>query len=75
LNGKAKNLTIEQEKERQSLYNTVLDSFEKLVIKRRNEFQRLWVKYIKVSRTIENLQHKENYRLKDLERKRLSTKK
>ena len=74
-NHKALKLKKKQEKERDSLYTTVLDAFEKLTVKRRNEFRRLWVKYIKVSRTIENLQHKENYRLRDLEKKNLSEKK
>lgn len=72
---KALKIRKEHEKERDSLYTTVLDAFEKLMVKRRREFQRLWVKYVKVTRTIENLQHKENYRLKDLERKNLGQKK
>lgn len=74
-NHKALKIRKQHEKERESLYTTVLDSFEKLVRKRRKEFQKLWIKYIKITRTIENLQHKENYRLKDLEKKNLDSKK
>lgn len=70
--GKAVKLKIQHSKEKDSLYTTVLDGFDKLIRKRREEFHRMWVKYTKVSRTIENLQHKENYRLKDLEAKKLN---
>ena len=72
----AKNLHLKQEhsKESENLYTVVKDAFDKLSNKRRSEFQRLWVKYTKVSRTISNLQHKENYRLKNLEAKNLDYK-
>lgn len=69
-----KKVHLKQENERESkiLYTTVKDAFEKLTNKRRSEFQRLWVKYTKVSRTISNLQHKENHRLRNLEEKNLN---
>jgi hypothetical protein len=53
----AKNLHLKKQLEKDSeiLYTTVKDAFDKLTNKRRSEFQRLWVKYIKVSRTISNL--------------------
>ena len=66
---KGGNLGYKLLKERESLYVTVVDALEKAVLKRRKEFQRLWVKYVKVSRTIEGLQHQENCRLQDLESK------
>ena len=67
-------LKQQHEKERNTLYMTVVDGFEKLMTMRRKEFHRLWIKYIKITRTIENLQHKENFRLRDLEDKNLNGK-
>ena len=45
----------------------ILDAINNLIAKRRTEFELLWIKYQKICKTIENLQHKENFRLNQLE--------
>jgi len=45
------------------------DAFNRLCIKRKSEFELLWIKYEKISKSIQNLQHKENFRLNHLEGK------
>lgn len=62
-------LKLQLEKERKHLLTMVTDAIKKAMNKRRAEFKKLWVKYTKVSRSIENLQHKENCRLSYLESK------
>jgi len=59
------------EKEKKMLLITIKDVINKVISKRRVEFKRLWLKYVKISRSIENLQHKENCRLRYLERKKI----
>lgn len=60
-------LKLQLEKEKKQLLTMVTDAIKKAMNKRRAEFKKLWVKYTKVSRSIENLQHKENCRLSYLE--------
>lgn len=61
----------EQEKDKKQLLFNVQTALNKLIAKRRKEFEALWVKYCKVRRSIENLHHKENHRLEYLEKKKL----
>ena len=56
-------------REKELLLVAIKDTINKIIAKRRAEFKKLWLKYIKISRSIENLQHKENCRLRYLERK------
>lgn len=67
MNSKENHLQYQLIKEREGLYIAVIDALEKAVLQRRKEFHRLWTKYVKVSRCIDNLQQKENFRLKNLE--------
>lgn len=63
------NMRKKLKKERNVLLVMITDSIKKAINKRRAEFKKLWVKYTKVTRSIENLQHKENCRLRYLESK------
>lgn len=56
-----------KEREKDMLLYTILRAFERLAGRRQKDFERLWVKYIKVKRIIENLHHQEKFRLRDLE--------
>lgn len=61
--------TKRKEKEKDMLLYTILRAYEKMINRKKKEFDRLWVKYLKVKRIIENLHHQENCRLKELESK------
>lgn len=56
-------------KEREALLYIILRVLEKTGNRRKKEFEKLWVKYTKVKRIIENLHHQENCRMRDLESK------
>lgn len=58
-----------KEREKDLLLYTILRVFEKVAGRRKKDFEKLWVKYIKVKRIIENLHHQEKCRLRDLESK------
>lgn len=58
------------EKEYRFLFFHIEDLFLKFMLKRRKNFKKLWLKYIKVKRTIDSLHTKEKYQLKILESKK-----
>jgi len=69
IQGKEKKMKFKLKQKKERLFNSIMRVFKKLIKSRRKEFEKLWARYNKISRTLENLQHHEYHRLKQLESK------